>query len=275
MPSEQDQMLVRLANSVNQKKYGKYRGIVTDNVDSESRGRLKVKVPAIWGEDVEHWALPCMPFGGLTNQGMFMLPEISAQVWVEFEAGDPEFPIWTGTFWQTQSDVPEDIKQDNGPTTRAIVTPAGHKIILEDKDGEEFIKLHHKEESNLEFASTGNIILTDSSSNTVTLDAENNQLIVEDANGNTLSLTSSGTTVEDSNGNKIEMAASGINVKGAQIVVEGETVTLGGSFGEPIIKGQSFLTLFATHVHGSAMGPTSPPVPQGEMSTLSTKVMTG
>jgi hypothetical protein len=98
--------------------------------------------------------------------------------------------------------------------------------------------------------------------------------VVEDANGNTITMSSSGTTIEDSNGNKVEMAASGITVKGQQVVVEGQTVMLAGQGGEPIIKGQSFLTLFATHMHPSAMGPTGPPVPQGEMSTLSMKVMT-
>jgi hypothetical protein len=79
--------------------------------------------------------------------------------------------------------------------------------------------------------------------------------------------------VEDANSNKIEMAACGITVKGQEIVVEGSQVLLGGKGGEPVIKGQSFLTLFATHMHPSAMGPTGPPIPQGEMSSLSSTVM--
>jgi hypothetical protein len=87
-------------------------------------------------------------------------------------------------------------------------------------------------------------------------------------------MEASGTTLEDSNGNKIEMAASGVTVTGQQVVVKGTQVMLAGQGGEPIIKGQSFLTLFATHVHPSAMGPTGPPIPQGEMSSLSTKVLT-
>ena len=97
--------------------------------------------------------------------------------------------------------------------------------------------------------------------------------MIEDANGNSMLMSSSGTTVEDANGNKIEMAASGITVKGQEIVVEGSQVLLGGKGGEPVIKGQSFLTLFATHMHPSAMGPTGPPIPQGEMSSLSSTVM--
>jgi len=89
-----------------------------------------------------------------------------------------------------------------------------------------------------------------------------------------MTMRSSGTTIEDSNGNKIDMAASGITIKGTQIVVEGSQVMLGGQGGEPVIKGSSFLSMFATHIHPTTApgAPTAPPVPQGEMSTLSTKV---
>ena len=83
-----------------------------------------------------------------------------------------------------------------------------------------------------------------------------------------------GTTVQDANGNKIEMTASGVSVKAsATVTVEGSAVMLGGQGGEPVIKGTSFLTLFATHIHPTGMGPSGPPIPQGEMSSLSSKVM--
>ena len=87
-------------------------------------------------------------------------------------------------------------------------------------------------------------------------------------------MTSSGTTIEDANGNKVEMAAAGITLEGQKVVIKGSSVMLGGDGGEPIIKGQSFLQLFMTHMHPTAMGPSGPPIPQGEMSTLSTKVLT-
>ncbi|MCP4678935.1 MAG: phage tail protein, partial [Deltaproteobacteria bacterium] len=100
---------------------------------------------------------------------------------------------------------------------------------------------------------------------------------LEDANGNRLSMTGSGTTIEDTNGNKVELNAKGISVHGAKVVVKGSQVHLGDEGGEPLIKGQSFLSLFATHVHSVAPvvgGPTSPPIPQGEISALSTSVKT-
>lgn len=77
--------------------FGKYRGTVTDNDDGTQRGRLKVKVPSVLG-DVDVWAMPCVPYAG-AGVGFYSLPERGTGVWIEFEAGDPSFPIWTGFFW--------------------------------------------------------------------------------------------------------------------------------------------------------------------------------
>lgn len=268
-----DESIVRIVQRLQQKYYGKYRGSVEDNADPKKLGRLKLRIPSVLGTTSSDWALPCLPFGGLADQGLFSVPEAGAAVWVEFEEGDLRQPIWTGTFWQNEGDTPEEAALDE-PTTRLLKTPGGHLLQFDDKSGEEQILLHHAGGAELGIDKNGSIAITDAGGATVTLDAEAGEITIEDANGNTLTMTSSGTTIEDANGNKVEMAASGITVKGQQIVVEGSQVMLGGQGGEPIIKGQSFLTLFATHMHPTAMGPSGPPIPQGEMSSLSMKVMT-
>lgn len=268
-----DELLLELARQYRNRYYGKYRGVVTDNNDPEKRGRLRLMVPSILGETPTGWALPSLPFGGLADQGLFLVPEVDAQVWVEFEAGNLDLPIWTGTFWQASGDPPAE-GDKSPPTTRLLKTPSGHILQFDDESGKEKFRLGHPAGTELTVDEKGTVILADAKGNRLTLDADAGQLLVEDANGNTIILSSSGTTIEDANGNKVEMAASGVTVKGQQVVVEGQTVMLAGQGGEPIIKGQSFLTLFATHIHPSAMGPTSPPIPQGEMSTLSMKVMT-
>lgn len=266
--------LIRLARHVDEKHYGKHRGIVTDNKDPQKRGRLKLRIPSVLSDQDSDWALPCLPYGGANQQGMFMVPEVEAQVWVEFEEGDIHRPIWVGTFWQQESDVPEDAAREE-PTTRLLQTKSGHILQFDDEEGEEQFRLHHPADAEMLIDKNGTISLTDAQGATVTLDAEAGEILIEDANGNSMLMSSSGTTVEDANGNKIEMAASGITVKGQEIVVEGSQVLLGGKGGEPVIKGQSFLSLFATHIHTSPfLGiPTSPPIPQGEMSSLSTTVM--
>jgi len=88
--------------------YGKYRGIVHDNNDDQNRGRLQVIVPQV-GKTVVLSALPCVPFEG-PNVGWFALPPKGAMVWIEFEAGNPAFPIWTGCLWGANDIDPNDAK---------------------------------------------------------------------------------------------------------------------------------------------------------------------
>jgi uncharacterized protein involved in type VI secretion and phage assembly len=194
-------------------------------------------------------------------------------VWVEFEAGDLSQPIWTGVFWQSPSDAPVDYPDDLA-TTSSWKTSGGHFLQFADAKDAQQITLEHSSGANVVLDPKGSLALTDSGGATVILDADNNQLVIEDSNGNSMIMSGSGTVVEDANGNLVKMSASGIVVKGQQVVVQGQQVMLGGEGGEPIIKGQSFLSLFMTHMHTTAVGPTSPPVPQGEMTTLSMKVTT-
>jgi hypothetical protein len=85
--------------------YGKYRGFVIENIDPEQIGRVLVQVPDVFGELPSSWAMPCVPAAGIQS-GCFIVPPIGSQVWVEFEQGDSDYPIWTGGFWGTVADVP-------------------------------------------------------------------------------------------------------------------------------------------------------------------------
>ena len=80
-----------------QKFYGKYRGTVVNNIDPLQIGRIQVSVPDV-SVIPGIWAMPCMPIAG-KQEGVFMVPQIGAGVWVEFEQGDPDYPIWVGGFW--------------------------------------------------------------------------------------------------------------------------------------------------------------------------------
>jgi len=268
-----EELITELAREVRGKYYGKYRGFVVDNADPEKLGRVRVKVPGVLGEAESGWALPCLPFGGLAGQGSFTVPEIDAQVWVEFEAGEPSQPIWTGTYWRVPDDVPEPARLDP-PTTRLLQTPSGHLLQFDDAEGEERILVKHPSDAQLSIDESGTLTLTAADGATLIMNADAGEITVEDANGNTVVMDGSGTAVEDSNGNKVALAAAGMTLEAQKIVVNGTQVMLGGDGGEPIIKGQSFLTLFATHVHPTGVGPSGPPVPQGEATALSTKVMT-
>src|SRR5215207_6267759 len=78
--------------------FGKYRGKVENNVDPLQQGRVQVSVPAVLGEGRLSWAMPCAPYAG-SGVGFFAVPPVGANVWVEFEAGETNSPIWSGCFW--------------------------------------------------------------------------------------------------------------------------------------------------------------------------------
>lgn len=90
------------------KYYGKYRGTVINNIDPMQLGRLQVQVPDVLGLVPSSWAVPCVPLAGPTGppMGVYLVPPIGAGVWVEFEQGDPDYPIWTGCRWGAPSDIP-------------------------------------------------------------------------------------------------------------------------------------------------------------------------
>jgi Type VI secretion system/phage-baseplate injector OB domain len=103
--------------------YGKYRGTVIENIDPEQIGRVLVQVPDVLGETPSSWALPCVPAAGIQS-GVFVVPPIGSQVWVEFEQGDPDYPIWTGGFWGLVADVPVF-------ATAPPAIPPGQNIVMQ------------------------------------------------------------------------------------------------------------------------------------------------
>jgi uncharacterized protein involved in type VI secretion and phage assembly len=206
-----EQVVADLAEKVERRFYGKYRGFVVDNADPERLGRLKLKVPSVLGPDVATgWAMPCVPYGGDADQGFLFIPEVGAGVWVEFEGGDLEFPIWVGTFWSKpggESELPKPNSADGAeqdsvqdpPTRKIIKTRKGHTIQLEDADGEEMITLVAAVE--------------DGKSHVVTLD-KSGITITDGANsGNRTIMNSDGITIE---------SAADVTIKGQNINIEAQ-----------------------------------------------------
>lgn len=124
---------------------GKFRGVVTDNRDPLMLGRVRARVQDVFGENESGWALPSLPYAG-RGVGLFLVPPVDASVWIEFEHGDPDYPIWTGCFW-SQGELPATpavaemkvLKTDAGTITIndlpgiggiTIETSAGMKIVI-------------------------------------------------------------------------------------------------------------------------------------------------
>jgi uncharacterized protein involved in type VI secretion and phage assembly len=114
--------------------FGKFRGTVTDNRDPVVRGRIKALVPDVTRPGASDWALPCFPVG------LFAVPAVGADVWIEFEQGDPNRPIWTGCWWSVAADVPPAFARD--PQQVLLQTSGGHSVLLDDTPGAGGITLH-------------------------------------------------------------------------------------------------------------------------------------
>jgi hypothetical protein len=255
--------------------FGKYRGLVVDNLDPDKRGRLKLRVPSVLGEATTAWALPCFPYGGAADLGFIAVPPTGAMVAVEFLEGDLSSPIWTGSFWRSADEVPAEVAGD-GASTKLLKTDSGHVLSFEDQEGEEAITLTSAKGAVMTLDPDGGITLTDSNGATVAVDAAAGEVKVADVNGNTIVLSSSGIAAADANGNEITTVAGGITVKGSTIRIEGQQVSIGGAGGEPLVKGSSFMALFNAHTHvASGPGsPTSPPATPMTPAQLSVAVTT-
>lgn len=112
---------------------GKFRGVVTDNQDPLQIGRVRARVPDVTGDQECGWAMPCFPFGG-NGMGFFALPSVGAGVWIEFEHGDPDYPIWAGCWYGTLAEVPPELLAP--PYKKVLLkTEGGTSITLDDTPG--------------------------------------------------------------------------------------------------------------------------------------------
>lgn len=210
--------------------YGKYRGFVSDNADPENRGRLRLRIPAALGDDVvSGWALPCAPYGGASGVGFFYIPDKDAGVWVEFEQGQLDYPVWVGTFWAKPggtTEVPSPTSSQSPPTAKMIKTK-NHTIQLEDASGSEAITIS---------------------------DGANSNKVVMDSNGITIQMKDES--------NEVVLTSSGIALVSKAVMIGSDSAS------QPLVLGTqlltaltNLLTYLTSHTHTGNLGaPTSPPL---------------
>ncbi|HEY1180010.1 MAG TPA: phage baseplate assembly protein V [Phytomonospora sp.] len=168
--------------------YAKYTGVVMDNQDAQKLGILQVSVPTIFPPDERVPARAALPFG------QYFVPEVDTRVWVEFEGGDPEFPLWTGV--QHAAGTWPDEAAKSPPTVRAVKTVSGHLLVFDDTEGSE------------------SIILTDGKiAHELRFDADGVKL-TDGVNGHVIVLDAGGIKITDGkNSHEVEMSSSAVNVK--------------------------------------------------------------
>lgn len=129
-----ERLVTELAEQTRLRFYGKYRGIVKANEDPKKLGRIQALVPEVLGDEISPWALPCAPFTG-DGLGQFTVPPVGAGVWIEFEAGDPARPVWTGGWWGTSQAPKTESGKQGVPGIKVVRSGKGLMVSLDD-DGQ-------------------------------------------------------------------------------------------------------------------------------------------
>ena len=166
------------------KYYGKYSGQAVDVADPDQLGRVKVSVPSVYSPDLQVWARPCFP------PGHFFVPPVGAAVWVEFEAGDPSYPLWVGT-WYPQGTVPPEADKPSA-VGHVVHTPAGHVVELTDEDGKEKLVIRHKLDSFVSIDEKGSILAANQKGSYLYLNADKAEVSVTSEQGHMVTLGGDG-----------------------------------------------------------------------------------
>ena len=163
--------------------YGKYRGTVLNNDDPLRIGRLQAAVPELKKLDPMAWAMPCLPLAG-TNSGLFAVPMVGSGVWIEFERGDLNHPIWVGGFWNSAAEV---------PVLANSVPPAVSGITLQT-------------------ASKNGLVISD-------VPGPAGGILIQAASGAMISIGDSGVTISNGQGAIITLTGPAVDVNGGALTV--------------------------------------------------------
>ncbi len=213
------------------KFFGKYRARVINNKDPKKMGRIKVECPKVLGKFESEWCLPCFPYGA-DGIGTIQIPREGYLVWIEFEEGDPDKPIWTGAIWK-QELTPFEDEYEVVDRKRIFKTESGHKIVFSDVEEHEY---EDEEGNTISVEADEHIELTTHSGHRVRFhDVENEEYVeietksghrvkfndvsgeesfrLDEMNGNSFTANKYGTVLLDKFGNKTETKDAGILIQ--------------------------------------------------------------
>lgn len=278
--------------------YSIYRGIVTDNKDPEGRHRVKIVCPQVGqSEAPDQWVTPAMAGAG-PGRGFFFAPEVDDTVWVSFYEGDPSHPevYWGGWFGTEDkvADTPAGLKPPKSslPEKKGITTRAGHSILFNDEDGKESIvilwnhpadddparkdrtktaKLNPDKSSVLAFDKNGSFSVKTPSSYFFQMDDDKKTVTLATPNGSMFHISDKdnmnfvhkdgGSVVLSETGIDVTASTSkkqNVNISGQNVNINGGGVLIGGKAIDFAVLGLKLIKWLATHIHGTALGPTTP-----------------
>jgi len=158
--------------------FGKYRGTVINNVDPLQIGRLMVQVPDVSNIIPSTWAMPCVPFAGIQS-GFYVVPPIGSGVWIEFEHGDSDYPIWVGGYWGSAAEIPALVLAAPPGVPQIVLQTTGQTtLVISDVPGP-----------------TGGILLKSSTGAMISI--SDTGIIISNGQGATLAMTGPAVTVNE------------------------------------------------------------------------------
>jgi uncharacterized protein involved in type VI secretion and phage assembly len=158
--------------------FGKYRGTVINNVDPLQIGRLMVQVPDVSNIIPSTWAMPCVPFAGIQS-GFYAVPPIGSGVWIEFEHGDSDYPIWVGGYWGSAAEIPALVLAAPPGVPQIVMQTTGQTtLVISDVPGP-----------------TGGILLKSSTGAMISI--SDTGIIISNGQGATLAMTGPAVTVNE------------------------------------------------------------------------------
>ena len=260
--------------------YGIYIAIVEDVEDPNSMGRIRVQVPALGQRRAPTaiWARPAV-FGGSEGTGVFFGPSVDDRVWVSFEAGNPDKPVYFGGFMgngKAASEFGSYLK-------RGFKTPVGHYVRISDEEDDQHITMSASNGAYATMNKDGDLLLSSAEGSYINLSAKDQRTTIHDVGGSLITMKDGEATIMSKDGVVIKVGASGVTIisgkdavinAGGNITLKSGTVNLGSNAMEPLVLGNTFLTYFNTHTHGTGVGPSTPPMVPMTPGQLSQTVKT-
>jgi hypothetical protein len=260
--------------------YGIYIAVVEDVEDPSNIGRIRVQVPALGQRraPADLWARPAV-FGGSEGTGVFFAPSVGDKVWVSFEAGNPNKPVYFGGFMGNGKAAPEF----DSYLKRGFRTPAGHYVRVSDEDADQHITMSSRSGAYATMNKDGDLLLSSAEGSYINLSAADRHTTIHDVGGSLLTMKDGEVSIISASGVVVTVGSAGVTIisgsdavinAGGNITLKSGTVDIGPNAQEPVVLGNRLLALFNAHVHPTPVGPSGPPVSPMTPAQLSATVRT-
>jgi uncharacterized protein involved in type VI secretion and phage assembly len=230
------------STSTDKKFLGVVEALVSEVVDPEDEARVKVSYPRFDQAMVSEWARVAQPYAG-NAYGFVFVPEVGDEVLVAFVQGDMRFPIIVGGLYNGVDKPPTSRRDDRDQ--KLIKTKGEHELLFDDTAGSMRARLK---------TAGGHMLDLDDEGKTVTVSSTGGDKVVLDDNAKSI-------TIETAGGQKVLLESGKVTITATTVTLDASTISLGSAAAHPVLLGDMFVTMFNTHVHPTAVGPSGPPTP--------------